>query len=331
MIRLDDPGCLLLLFAIPLWLWGRRSLWRPLTVGFSDVKLFESLAGKGSAGFGSLSVNLKVLGLILLVVALARPQWEQERIEKEREGIDIILVVDTSSSMDDRVMAKDRSNLDVALEVMKDFAASRPSDRIGLIAFARFPKLVCPLTADGEALAGFMDTLKCETQESSMDGTAIGAALAEAARRFARDDPERGGRSMDDPARVVILVTDGEENRYTVDPIIAARLCRDLGIKVYTLAAAGSKTKEMPSIEKKEGESPILEGIARITKGESAKASNPGQMRTVYDRIDGLEKRPLLERPVKDRTDLFRWLLWPAALLLLAEFIVSRILWMRMP
>ena len=160
-----------------------------------------------------------------------------------------------------------------------------------------------------------------------MDGTAIGAALAEAARRF----DGMGGPAGEESDRVVILLTDGEENQFYVDPLEAARLCADLNIKVYTVAS----TRAAPggSGAEVEGGAPdgLHEEIARITGGRFAEASSPPGLEAVYAGIDALETRPLEEQYYTEVHDLFRWFLVPAAVLLFLEFLLARTFSLRMP
>jgi len=144
MMRLESPWFLLLLAALPLWLWGRRYFLAPPSMQFPCETLIHTVAGKGRARFTWIPTFFKAAGLLLLVAGLARPVFRVEKQSFQREGIDLFLLMDISSSMSEKVLDGNRSNLQVAGDVVKAFVQGRQSDRIGLISFARFPKLECP-------------------------------------------------------------------------------------------------------------------------------------------------------------------------------------------
>jgi len=325
MIRFEDPAYLFVLVMIPLWLWARRDANPGTSLGFSSVKLVRKVKGKGMASIAWIPLFLKICAFTLLVGAFARPQMEYKTVVSEREGIDIFLAADVSSSMADPVMSSRKSNLEMAVDVMETFAQNRKEDRIGLISFAAYPELVCPLTMDRSCLNTFLNELKCEEQGSSLDGTAIGAALAEAARRMADSGKMEaiGETTLPERDKVVILVTDGEENRFSVAPLDAAKLCAQLGIRVYTIAAAKAG--------KNKASTKIHEGIAAITNGITMSANSMSDLKKIYSRIDELEKRPLEERGFIRRSDLYIWLLLPAAILFFLEYIISGTLLLRLP
>jgi Ca-activated chloride channel family protein len=294
---------------------------------FPCEALIRTVAGKGRARLSGIPTVFKAAGLLLLVAGLARPVWRAENQSFQREGIDLFLLVDISSSMSEKVLDGTRSNLQVAGEVVKTFVQGRQSDRIGVISFARFPKLECPLTMEEAAVHTLIDRLRTVPRGSEMDGTAIGAALAEAARRFEGMGDAAGEKSD----RVVILLTDGEENQFYVDPLEAARLCADLKIKVYTVASASAATGSVGAPVEGGPPGGLHEEIARITGGRFAEASSPADLGAVFDGIDALEKRPLEERYYVEVYDLFRWFLVPAAALLFLEFLLARSFYLRMP
>jgi Ca-activated chloride channel family protein len=227
--------------------------------------------------------------------------------------------------MSQSVMENGRSNLDVGKEVIRGFVGARGQDRMGLISFARFPKLVCPLTTDGSALTRFIEDQACESQGSALDGTAIGAALAEAAWRFSTAYP---GEQRD---RVVILLTDGEENQHRVDPLVAAKLCKEERIRVYPVAAAGLTAREGLDAEGSDPSLRLHKEIAALTGGQAQKAEQAADLERVYQKIDRLEKKPLESRYYSFVHDLYRWPLLFAALLLCLEFLLARTLCLRIP
>ncbi len=329
-----DPGYLLFVALIPLWLIGKRTFLQPASVGFSNVGLVKRAVGSGGIRPGAVMTFMRCAGFFLMALALAGPQMERKEVVLKSEGLDMFLIVDVSSSMSDRSLDEDRSNLEAAVEVMKGFARSRSNDRLGLISFARFPELVCPLTTDREAVVSFLDGLACVPQGSDMDGTAIGAALGEASRRFASLD-DGGKRSGEEGAgKVVVLVTDGEENRFTLDPVKAAGLLDQLDVKAYTVAVFSGGIDSEASEGAGAGRpisTKVQEAVARITGGEFARASSYHDLNGIYEKIDELEKRPVERRHFTEREELFRWLLLPGAFLILVEFILRKTVFVRIP
>ena len=176
---------------------------------------------------------LEALGLLLVVFALARPVHRVE-LPREAEGIDILLCLDVSSSMAADDMDQRRTRLQVAKDAAAQFIAGRPDDRIGLVGFARYPDLLCPLTLDHRALERFLAEMELVESDGLEDRTGIGTAVARAAQVL------RGSLAK---SKVVILLTDGEENVATAEtpdeigPLLAGRLCEELRVRVYTIAA----------------------------------------------------------------------------------------------
>jgi len=280
-----DPRLLFLALLVPvaLWIRGRRGARNVL---FAPGRFL--LPADGSAPRVSRSWRvvlrplprvLQVLALLLLVVALARPV-ERVPLPLETEGIDILLCLDTSSSMTANDMDAERTRLEVAKDAAARFVAGRKDDRIGLIGFARYPDVRCPLTLDHGALETVL--LGTETVESDgpEDATGIGTAVARAAQVLDGSDAR---------SKVVILLTDGEENVATADkpqeiaPIHAAQLCERLGVRVYTIAAGVGR--------------PDASGaLSRRTGGAFFEAQNAASMTRVYTAIDAMEKA-VLEDP----------------------------------
>jgi Ca-activated chloride channel family protein len=165
---------------------------------------------------------------VLIVAALARPLQGREESRVTTEGIDIVLAVDTSSSMLEQGLQRGHTTLDVVKTVVADFVGKRRSDRLGLITFAAWPRTECPLTLDNEGVLARLAQVQCVRRNSEEDGTAIGVALGQAARKL---------KDSDAKSKVIVLLTDGQNNMLTVDPLEATALCKDLGIKVYTIGA----------------------------------------------------------------------------------------------
>jgi Ca-activated chloride channel homolog len=230
---------------------------------------------------------LLTAGLVCLVVALARPQWTQRETVVRSEGIDILLVVDTSGSMDSAdytVGGRPASRLDVAKAVVARFVEGRPYDRIGLVVFGEEAFTQVPLTLDHVALASFLRQV--EIGMSGPRSTAVGEALAVATRRLAR---------LEAPSRVAILLTDGRNNAGAIDPATAAKAAAALGVKVYTIGVGSSGETRGPLglLSRPRGgdlDEATLRAIADATGGRYWRADDTETLQKVYDTIDLLEK-----------------------------------------
>lgn len=232
---------------------------------------------------------LQVVGLLLLVIAVARPV-HRTPLPYETEGMDILLCLDTSSSMTAEDMDEQRTRLDVAQEAASRFIAQRSHDRIGLLCFARYPDLRCPLTLDHKALLSLLDEVVTTDSDSPEDATGIGTAVARAAQVI---------RYSTSPSKVLILFTDGEENVATdqtpdeIAPVHAGQLCRELGIRVYTIAAgigAPDAQGEWRKIDTRQ-----VRNLAERTGGKFFEARDAGAVAGVYSNIDQMEKVELKE------------------------------------
>jgi Ca-activated chloride channel family protein len=259
---------------------------------------------------------LLTLSAALLVVALARPLQGREEARVITEGIDILLVVDTSSSMLQAGLQKNVTNLDVVKHVISTFVANREDDRIGLMTFAALPRTECPLTLDQSAVLQHLTAVRCVQPNGPEDGTAIGIALGNAARKLIDSDAT---------SKVIVLLTDGENNVDAVDPNEAAALCKDLGIKVYTVGA-GRHTERTLFGQTIEVQFPseLLESVAATTGGRFYRAKDSSMLAAVYADIDELEKTRREDVRYTDYDDLYPTVLVPAAVLLMLAFFLRR-------
>lgn len=264
---------------------------------------------------------LRAAGLALLVVALARPIGDRSRAPVEGEGIDIELVVDVSGSMKAEDLAAGRSRLEVVRDVVRRFVERRRGDRMGLIAFARHPMTLCPLTLDSGTVAKFVDRLE-PAQLPAEDGTAIGVALAHAVKRLKKS------RSK---SRVVVLLTDGANNVDDVTPEEGARIAERVGVRVYTVLAgreSGSRGGYHP-----EGDAlarPLVD-MARTTGGRFFRAEDASALDEIYREIDKLEKSRLREVRYETFTERFRGFASAGLLLLLLAAIGDHTVLRRLP
>lgn len=263
---------------------------------------------------------LRAAGLAALVVALARPIGDRARMPVDGEGIDIALVVDVSGSMKMEDLAPGRTRLDVVKDVLRRFVKERHGDRMGIIAFARFPHTICPFTLDGDTVATFVDRLQ-PVELPAEDGTAIGVALAQASRRLKKSTAK---------SRIVVLITDGANNVEDVMPEEASRMAASLGIRAYTVLAGRERAGAQFRVEG-EAESKTLIDIARATGGRFFRADDARALQDIYEEIDRLEKTRFEEKKYESFTDLFRPFALGGALLLMAAAIADHTWLRRLP
>lgn len=272
-------------------------------------------------------IVLRLLAIVAMVIALARPVVVHHESETTTEGVDIVLAMDISGSMLARDFTPDR--LSASKRLATEFVAERTGDRLSVVAFAGEAFTQCPLTADQAAVGTMLSRLRSGVVE---DGTAIGNGLATAINRLR----ESGAKS-----KVVVLLTDGVNNRGQISPIMAAEIARDLGIKVYTIGVGSRDKAPMPAIDPfgnqtfvmadVEIDEELLRNIASTTSGRYFRANDNEALRNIYQQINELEKSEVQVTHYTSYDELFgRWLLL-ALLLLALEFIVARVILNRLP
>jgi Ca-activated chloride channel family protein len=296
-MRWEQPAFLILLLLVPLFALRRLRapraavLWGAVRPGWP-----------GGAGWLVRAVGgLPVVGLALGVVALARPQMGQRLTEVESKGVDIVLALDISPSM----QAEDfqpNNRLAVAKATAREFIQHRPHDRIGIVAFAATAFTQCPLTLDHEVALQLLDQLDFGMAE---DGTAIGMAIATAVARL---------RESKTPSRLIVLLTDGQNNRGAIDPQTGAELARTLGIKVYTILAGRGGVVPVPVVDpmfgrrtqmvRMEVDEASLQWIAQRTGARFYRARDPQALSNIYFQIDRLERAPLKSLEYREYHDL---------------------------
>ena len=305
----------------------------PLVAGVLRARRYASVDGGSDRLLGGLPTSLRArlawvpgallaLAVSLLVIALARPQQGRTETRTTTEGIDIQLVVDTSSSMTSSSLGEDGlTNLEVVKEVVARFIKGRQDDRIGITSFAAYPRTESPLTLDRDALLECVRKIECVRANGPEDGTGIGVALGHAAVKL-KDSEAR--------SRVIVLLTDGEENRNEITPAEAATLCAQLGIKVYTIGAGRPLTADLfGRIYEAKYDTTMLEGVASETGGRFFRAKDKDALEGVYEEIDRLERTEIEDVGYTEYTDLYPWLLGPALVLLLLELLLSRGPWLE--
>ena len=334
-ITFANPWILLGLLAIPLLAWLRGHSGGKATVVFSSTTILRSLGNRVTSRAGNFLSSLFYVALALLIVGMARPQKGKTFSEVEASGIDIVLALDVSRSMlaEDFTIGGTRANrLDVVKKVTEEFIERRPNDRIGLVAFAGRPYMVSPLTLDHNWLLLNMDRVKVGLVE---DGTAIGSAIASAANRL------RGDKNA--KSRVIILLTDGDNNAGPVSPFTAAEAARAMGIRIYTIGAGTEGEAPFPTGGRDIFGRPAyqmvrfpldeasLKRIAEIGGGQYYRATDTESLRQIYDQIDKLEKSTFEMKKYSQYTDLFPWFVGAGAALMALQLVLSQTLWRRLP
>ena len=271
---------------------------------------------------------LRLAALAMLIVAMARPQRAEHFTDTNSEGIDIVMAVDVSTSMLARDFTPDR--LSVAKEVAATFIADRYGDRIGLVVFAGESFTQSPLTTDQSALQTMLGRIRSGVIE---DGTAIGNGLATSINRL---------RESDTKSKVVILLTDGVNNRGQIAPLTAAKIAKEQGIKVYTIGIGTIGEAPYPVFNdagklieyvqvKVEIDEKVLKQIADETGGRYFRATDKESLQAIYDEINTLEKSRIEVEQHTVMHELFLPYALAALVLLLLEFIVKRLILKRIP
>ena len=324
---------LLALLVIPVVAWMQGGRGPSPAIRFSFVQPLRGFASPRRAGIGGFRSFIICAALGCFVLALARPRLGKTQDTIESSGVDIILELDVSGSMlsEDFKLGNDRaSRIEVVKDVTKRFIEGRPNDRIGIIAFAGRPYLVSPLTLDHDWLLKNLDRLRIGLVE---DGTSIGSALASAANRL-KDKPAK--------SKIIVLLTDGDENITTVPPATAAEAAKTLGIKIYTIAAGtngiapfptgrdffGNKVYQNIQVSVDEGQ---LRKVAEIGGGKFFVAMDTNSLNKIFSEIDRLEKTDVKMKRKTDWRDLFQWFIGAGAVLAALHALLSQTRWRTVP
>ena len=327
-----SPWVLCLLLLIPPLAFLRGKFGGTAGVSFSSTVSLLQLGHRRRSRAGAFLAALSYLALAALIVALARPQFGREISRVQASGVDIMLELDVSGSMlsEDMSIGSSRANRIEALKhVTEQFIRQRPNDRIGIIAFAGRPYLVSPLTLDHDWLIQNLDRIRLGLVE---DGTAIGSAIASAANRL---------KDKEAKSKLIVLLTDGQNNAGKVMPFTAAEAAKALGIRIYTIGvgtageapfpvtdAFGRKSYQMIPCDIDEK---ALEKIASLTNGRFFRATDTRALITILNELDKLEKSKVEVQKIANYRDLFPWFLMVALACLVAEILLSQTLWRRLP
>lgn len=328
MLQFKDPVFFIFLLALPLLLiWVNRKKKSSLKISFgSELKKIQGINSVQRIQF-YISI-IRMIGIAFVIIALARPQQVSAEKEFEASGIDIVIAMDISGSM----LAEDFKPVNrmmVAKEEAKRFVQGRQSDRIGLVVFAGKSYTQCPLTLDYEILTRLIDDVEIGMIK---DGTAIGLGIANAVNRL---------RSSDGKSKIIIMLTDGDNNAGNIDPITAAELARSFGIKIYTIGIGTGGMVPFPIDDpifgkryvqaKVDIDESALKRIADITGGLYFPARDPKMLQQVYDRISQLEKTDFKVKEYTTFGEFFPYFLFPGIALILLEVAVRSIFFLKIP
>jgi Ca-activated chloride channel family protein len=324
-ITFASPLLLLFLLLIPglaVWYYYRLKA-KESDVRYSTLQPFAMIKYSMKERLRHLPFVLRLVALALVIIALARPQSTSKGQNVYSEGIDIVLALDISGSM----LAEDfqPNRIEAAKNVAQDFIGGRTNDRIGLVIFSGESFTQCPLTVDYEVLKTLIKPLKSGMIE---DGTAIGLGLANAVNRL---------RESKAKSKVIILLTDGVNNRGEIDPITAAEIAKSYGIRVYTVGVGtvgeapypvqtpfGIRYQMVPvEIDEK-----VLKQVAELTDGKYFRATDNKKLRSIYQEIDHLEKTRIEVRSYRRYTELFYSFIFVAVFLLIGDVGLSNT-WLR--
>lgn len=298
------------------------------TIKYSDIRIVKRAARTNRQKLRFILIFLRLMAIALFIIAFARPRSGTEYKEVTSEGIDIMLALDVSSSMQAEDF-KPYNRLYVAKEEIKKFIGKRINDRIGLVVFARYSFTQCPLTTDYGVLLNFIDQVDFGLVD---DGTAIGMALANSVNRLRESESE---------SKIIVLLTDGDNNAGEIDPITAANLAKAFDIKIYTIGAGISGNAMYPYQDPIFGKRYVyqptkideetLTEIAKRTDGKYFRARSGEELEEIYDIIDGLEKTEIEVAAHIQYVELFHYFAYGGLLLLLLEMILAHTYFRKLP
>ena len=327
---LQPEWCWLLALLPIILLWrGRRG---PIAaVEYSNVGLVREIARAGRSRIGRPVWLFMILAAALMIVGLARPQRDRSRTEVTVNGIDMVIGLDVSGSMQalDFLVDKRRiPRVEVVKSVVSRFIDERPEDRIGLVAFAGVPYMIGPITLDHDWLQQRLEGLSIGAD----DGTAIGSAIAASVNHL---------RASSAKSKVVILLTDGVNNAGKISPFAAAEAARALGVKIYTIGVGVRGKAPIPFTDQAgrthmvqmpvDVDENSLQQIAQETGGRFYRATDTDSLRQIYEQINRLEKTPHSTQRFEHFEELFRWALIPAFAMLVIGELLQHTLQRRLP
>lgn len=332
MYFLAQPHFLWLLLTIPLIAWLKGKLGQSSAMSFPSTEVAKSVGARPKSRVGNFLFMLSLLALALLIVAMARPQFGKGHAEVDFEGIDIMLAIDVSSSMEalDFQLNGERVNrLDAVKDTVAKFIKERPDDRIGLVAFAGRPYLVSPLTHDHEWLETRLESIDIGQVE---DGTAIGSAIASSSSHLSVSEAK---------SRIGILLTDGNNTAGKVSPLTAAEAAETLGLKIYAIGAGtrgeapypvrGPFGRQQIRMVEVDIDEETLTEVAELTGGKYFRATDSSSLANIYQEIDKLETTPRKLKKYEEVDDLFAYVAIPGTLILLLSLALGNTIYRELP
>jgi len=332
MLIFKDPIFMLFILAVPLFLFLARLKHTTPSFTFSSKELLKEFKPTARVRLRWIPIALRGAAIILALLAIARPQSVLDQTKTVSEGVDIVVALDTSTSMlaeDFKVNGRRINRFDVVRDVVKDFIKKRKDDRIGMVAFAARAYTVCPLTTDYDWLYENLDRVRVGMIE---DATAVGSALVSSLSRL---------RTSKTKSRIVILLTDGINNAGSISPILAAEAAKALKVKVYTI---GVGTKGLVPYPLKdiygrtvyqnipiEIDEESLKRIADETGGKYYRATDTETLKKIYDEINRLEKSNIEQFGYREYKELFPYFLIPALIFLALEILLANTVFLKVP
>lgn len=331
------PWFLSLLLVIPIlaWLKGKRS--RQPAFLYSSVQLVKGIIGITKSSAGSLLPKLRWFALALFIIAMAQPRLVQSETKVTASGVDIIVALDMSGSMaaEDEgfeLNGKQATRFVIARDVLKRFIEKRDGDRLGLVVFGTQAYVAVPPTLDHEFL--LKNLMRLELGSINGNQTAIGSSMTTALNRL---------RDLKSKSKIIILMTDGQNNAGKVPPLTAAEAAKALGIKIYTIGVGTRGVARMPAgVDPFSGQKvyqqvqvdideKTLTEISKMTGGRYYRADSTDTLEKIYAQINQLEKTEAEVKKYSHFNELFAWFVAPGMFLLLLEVILGNTVWRKLP
>ena len=327
--RFEDPWLLLILLSLPILILRERTI--ASVINYSSLASLKAVSQHHSKIKAMVPIVLRFIAITLFIIAFARPQEGHKRTEILSQGVDIVLAIDTSGSMQALDFKKNETpvtRLSVVKDVVAEFVKNRETDRIGMVVFGANAFTQCPLTLDQNILLSFLDKLKIGM---AGDATAIGSAIGISARRL---------KDLKSKSKVIILLTDGRNNSGAISPLQAAEIAKSLGIKVYTIGV-GKRGKAPFLVDSIFGkrliyqnvdiDEEVLNKISKMTDAKYFRATDLKSLKDIYKQIDLLEKSEVKSIDHSEHKELFHYFLIPGLILLLTEIVFSNSFLRRLP
>jgi Ca-activated chloride channel family protein len=332
-MRFANPLYLLIFFIILVFVYIYTNIFRrecfKSYVLFSQVKLLKNNRASFKKKFLKILKLLKYIALVLIIISLARPQKGKVFEQSNEQGVDILVVLDTSTSMRS-LDFKPLNRMESAKKITEDFIKRRKYDKVGLVVFSGIAFTQCPLTTDKDSLIEFIKNINIG--DTGTDGTAIGSAIMTSVNRL-KDSQAK--------SKIIILVTDGNNNMGEIDPISASKIAKEYGIKIYAVGVGSLEGaiyevddlfgKRLIRIQEDAIKEDVLKEVARNTGGEYFRAQDIKSFENIMNNIDEMEKYEIKVTQVTNYNELYKYFLIPAVILLLLIVILENTYVRKLP